>query len=85
MHRKTKELSDALIMVRDMNKEVITRLTAISEFRDTYTGEHISRIGLYANKIAEAMDMPKDFIDTISLASQMHDIGKIGIPDDILL
>jgi putative two-component system response regulator len=64
---------------------MIQRLIAMAEFRDTDTGAHISRIGLYSNKIAEAMDMSMDFIENISFASQMHDIGKIGIPDSILL
>ena len=83
--QRTKELRDALSIVKGMSRELITRLTAIAEFRDTETGAHISRIGLYANKIAEAMDMPSDFVESITFASSMHDIGKIGIPDSILL
>ena len=48
------------------------------------TSAHIARIGFYSNKIAEAMNMPTDFIDTITFAGPLHDIGKIGIPDSIL-
>lgn len=69
----------------NLSREVIRRLTAVAEFRDVETGAHISRIGLYANKIAEAMNMPIDFIDAITYSSSLHDIGKIGIPDNILL
>jgi putative two-component system response regulator len=69
----------------NLSREVINRLTAVAEFRDTGTGAHISRIGLYAHKIAEAMNMPVYFIDSITYASTLHDIGKIGIPDNILL
>ena len=69
----------------NLSREVIKRLTSVAEFRDVETGSHISRIGLYANKIAEALNMPLDFIDAISYASSLHDIGKIGIPDNILL
>lgn len=69
----------------NLSREVIRRLTAVAEFRDVETGAHISRIGLYANKIAEALNMPISFIDAISYASTLHDIGKIGIPDNILL
>lgn len=85
VRKRTQELADALIMVKNITKEVITRLTTVAEYRDTDTGAHISRIGLYANKLAEAMDMPTDFVETITFASPMHDLGKIGIPDNILL
>jgi putative two-component system response regulator len=82
---RTKELADALISLRNVSKEMIQRLISMAEFRDTDTGAHISRIGLYSNKIAEALDLTMNFIDNITFASQMHDIGKIGIPDNILL
>ena len=85
VQQRTQELADALTMLRNISKEIIRRLIAVAEFRDTDTGAHISRIGLYANKIAEALDMPMDFVETITFASQMHDVGKIGIPDSVLL
>jgi len=71
--------------LRNMSNEMVQKLTAAAEFRDTDTGTHISRIGFYSNKLAEALDMPTDFIEMITFASQLHDIGKIGIPDSILL
>jgi putative two-component system response regulator len=71
--------------LRNMSNDMMRKLTAAAEFRDTETGAHIARIGFYAGKIAEAMDMPMDFIETITFASSLHDIGKIGIPDSILL
>jgi putative two-component system response regulator len=43
------------------------------------------RIGLFTRCIAEAMSMPADFVETIAFASPMHDIGKVAIPDSILL
>ncbi len=82
---KTHELSQALTMINNMSNEMIIRLTAAAESKDDYTGEHISRIGLYAGKVAEKLAMPSDFIEKITLASAMHDIGKIGIPDHILM
>jgi putative two-component system response regulator len=85
VRKRTLELDNALTLLSDMSNEMVRRLTTAAEFRDTDTGLHISRIGLYSNKIAEAMDMSMDFIDTISFASPLHDIGKIGIPDSILL
>ncbi|MBI5408178.1 MAG: response regulator [Nitrospirae bacterium] len=85
VEQKTGELANALVLIRNVSKEMIQRLTAMAEFRDTDTGAHIARIGLYSNKIAEALNMPMDFIENITFASQLHDIGKIGIPDNILL
>ncbi len=85
VRKKTQELSDALKMVKQMNEEIVHRMTAVAEFRDTDTGAHIKRIGLYAGKLAEAMEMPQDFVDMICFSSAMHDLGKIGIPDGILL
>jgi putative two-component system response regulator len=83
--KKTQELADALRMVKNISVEIIERLTAVAEFRDTDTGSHISRIGLYANRIAGALQMPTDFVENITFASPMHDLGKIGISDNILL
>ena len=85
VRKRTQELADALQQLKNIAKEVTTRLTTVAEYRDTDTGAHISRIGLYSNKIAEALSMPPDFVETVTFASSMHDIGKIGIPDNILL
>ncbi len=82
---KTRELADALAAVKDMNVEIIRRLLTAAEFRDTDTGAHISRMGYYARGIAKALDLHKDFVEAITLAAPLHDIGKIGIPDNILL
>jgi putative two-component system response regulator len=83
--KRTRELADALRMVKNISVEIIERLTAVAEFRDTDTGSHISRIGLYANRIASALNMSTDFVENITFASPMHDLGKIGITDNILL
>jgi putative two-component system response regulator len=83
--QKTQELADIAIMANNMSIEVIHRLSSVAEFRDAYTGAHISRIGFYSKKIAEVMNMNRDFIEGIAVASSMHDIGKIGISDNILL
>ena len=61
MRKKPQELSHALSMINNMSNEMIMRLTAAAESKDDYTGKHISRIGLYASKIAEELAMPSDF------------------------
>lgn len=83
--KKTRELADALMLVKNMSRETIQRLAAAAEYRDTETGTHILRLSLYSQKIAQAMNMTADFVDTLTFASPMHDVGKIGIPDSILL
>ena len=82
---RTQELADALTMVRNLSNEVIRRLTSVAEYRDTDTGAHIGRIGLYSKKLASWMGLQEDFIEALTFASPMHDIGKIGIPDNVLL
>lgn len=83
--KRTAELADALRMVKSLSEEVVQRLISVTEFRDTDTGAHIVRIGLFARCIAEALSLPADFVETIAFASPMHDIGKVGIPDTVLL
>jgi putative two-component system response regulator len=83
--QKTRELADVAIIANKMSAEVIQRLLAVAEFRDAYTGAHISRIGLYAKQIAALIHMNDDFTDKIAVAGSLHDIGKIGIADNILL
>jgi putative two-component system response regulator len=80
-----KEVQEKTQDLINMSKEMILKLTSAAEFRDTDTGFHIARIGYYAGKMAAAMDMPLDFIETITFTSALHDIGKIGIQDSILL
>lgn len=83
--KRTAELADALMQLRGVSEETIVRLTKAAELRDEDTGTHISRIGVYAATLAESMGMDPEFVSTIRIASAMHDVGKIGIPDSILL
>jgi putative two-component system response regulator len=85
VEQRTAELNSALGEITNMSREIIERLTTAAELRDEDTGLHISRIGRYAKRFAQHLQMDDDFIDDISMASTMHDIGKIGIPDSILL
>ena len=82
---RTRELSDALALVKSASKEIVERLAEVAEYRDTDTGKHIKRIGLYSQRISVALNMPAKFAEEIAFASILHDIGKIGVPDNILL
>lgn len=82
---RTRELAEALRRVTEANRETILRLSIAAEYRDENTGAHIRRISEYARHIARAMGGDEGFADHIFYASAMHDIGKVHIPDAILL
>ncbi len=83
--KKTKQLQEAFNELDYAYKDSIQRLANLAEFRDPETGEHIKRVSLYCKFIAEKLNMDEKFIDHIYYASTMHDIGKVGVPDNILL
>jgi response regulator RpfG family c-di-GMP phosphodiesterase len=65
--------------------EAIVRLARAAEFRDWETGAHIVRVAWYARLIARMMDLAPAHQDALFRAAPMHDVGKIGVPDYILL
>ena len=85
VRQRTEQLEEASAAIGRMSDEMILRLAWAMESKDKDTSEHTFRIGLYARVIAERLGLDDDFIETITFASAMHDVGKIGIPDCILL
>jgi cyclic di-GMP phosphodiesterase len=65
--------------------EVIHCLARAAEYRDDDTGNHILRVGKFARIIAEQLRLPGHIVDVLEQAAQLHDVGKIGISDAILL
>jgi len=78
-------VADATREVREREKETLLRLARAGEFRDEETGYHLIRMSRYSRLIAGALGLEHDEAETIELAAPLHDIGKIGIPDQILL
>ena len=66
-------------------REVIYCLARAAELRDNDTGNHVIRVGRYAGIIAANLGLPDQFVRDIELAAQLHDVGKIAVPDAILL
>ncbi|MDH5424482.1 MAG: response regulator [Gammaproteobacteria bacterium] len=64
---------------------LIKRLAQAGEMRDTDTGRHVLRVGKYARVMAEGIGLPTEIAFMIEKAAPLHDLGKIGIPDSILL
>jgi two-component system, response regulator RpfG len=78
-------VDDATREVREREKETLLRLARAGEFRDGEAGNHLIRMSRYARLIADRIGLELEEAETIELAAPLHDIGKIGIPDNILL
>ncbi|GAA5511073.1 HD-GYP domain-containing protein [Novipirellula caenicola] len=66
-------------------REVIYCLARAAELRDNDTGNHVIRVGRFAGLIAEQLGLPNWYVEDVELAAQLHDVGKIAVPDAILL
>ncbi|MES1982561.1 MAG: HD domain-containing phosphohydrolase [Pseudomonadota bacterium] len=80
-----KAIADATKSLRERELETLFRLAKAGEYRDEGTGNHILRMAKYSRLIGEALTLTQEECDLIEFAAPMHDIGKIGIPDHILL
>ena len=66
-------------------EEIITRLSLAGEYRDEDTGRHVQRIAVMSTILAQGMNLSNEFCEMVRIASPLHDVGKIGISDTILL
>ena len=66
-------------------KEIVNCLARAAESRDGDTGQHVLRVGAYAGVIARELGFPDSYVELMIEAAKLHDVGKIGIPDAILL
>ncbi|HLO78284.1 MAG TPA: HD domain-containing phosphohydrolase [Magnetospirillum sp.] len=80
-----REVAKATQSIVDREREAILILSRAAEFRDPETAHHLVRMAGYCRLISLGLGQPKDAADLILAAAPMHDIGKIGIPDHILL
>lgn len=71
--------------IEKSREQIIHCLARAAEYRDNETGEHVIRVGKYCNLIAAQLGFGPEYCREIELAAQLHDVGKIGIPDSILL
>jgi putative two-component system response regulator len=92
LFKYAESLSTAVIELKEKNRELqeayldtIQRLVHAAEYRDEDTSDHIVRISRYSIFVAGRLGLSEDDMHDIYYASPMHDIGKIGIPDSILL
>jgi putative two-component system response regulator len=78
VRKKTSELRESYI-------DTIHRLTTVAEYKDEDTAAHIKRAGYYSSILARHLGWGEEKVETIFYAAPMHDIGKVGIPSEILL
>ena len=80
-----KKVTDRTLELQDTRLKIIHRLGRAGEYRDNETGMHVLRVGRCSYELARAAGYPEKFAEMLEIASPMHDVGKIGIPDNILL
>jgi putative two-component system response regulator len=85
VHARTAELRAAIAELTHSRQQTLHGLSRAVEMRDIQTGGHVERIGDYSALIAEGLGMGSERVELIRAAAPMHDVGKIGIPDRILL
>ena len=78
VRERTRELEAAQV-------EIIERLARAAEFRDDNTGQHTERVGQMAALLARQLGLPDPHVSLIRRAAPLHDVGKIGVPDAVLL
>jgi putative two-component system response regulator len=83
--KRTAELKQAFEKIKSASLETIYRLSMASEYKNDDSGAHIKRMSLYSAAIARKMGLDEKTVETILYAAPMNDLGKIGIPDAILM
>jgi putative two-component system response regulator len=85
LHTTITSLKGAHKELQESYRDTIFRLVLASEYKDKDTGSHITRMSRYSIFLASQLGLSQIEIDNIGLAAPMHDVGKIGIPDQIIL
>lgn len=79
------EVRKATYQIRERERETVIRLSKATEYRDANTGSHIVRMANYSELIARGLGLAPEQCELLLEAAALHDIGKVGIPDSILL
>ncbi|MFC1940698.1 HD domain-containing phosphohydrolase [Chloroflexota bacterium] len=83
--KRTQDLTKAFEKIKIASLDTVYRLSRAAEYKDEDTGAHVQRMSHYSSAIARQMGLDEEFVENILWAAPMHDIGKIGIPDRVLL
>jgi putative two-component system response regulator len=85
VEERTGELQRAVDELKRTEEETVRRLAAAVEARDHETAEHIERVGEFSALVADYLGLAEAHCELIRRSSTLHDVGKIGVPDEILL
>jgi putative two-component system response regulator len=93
LHRQLRDQNETLaekvlertVELEEARLEVLKRLAIAAEYRDDDTGRHTQRVGHLSALLARALKLPEEMVVLVHEAAPLHDVGKIGIPDSILL
>jgi putative nucleotidyltransferase with HDIG domain len=85
VRERTKQLAAKHQELRNAYVQTIGALAEAVDAKDTYTRGHSERVGVYASKIAREMSFPKEFIERVYIAGLLHDVGKIGVRDAVIV
>ena len=83
--QRTAQLREAFSKIKSAFLDTIHRLSKAAEYKDEDTGAHILRMSNYSAAVARKIGLDETTVESILYAAPMHDIGKIGTPDRILL
>ena len=78
VRERTRDLAEAQL-------EILNRLAVAAEYRDDLTGRHAERVGLLSALIARELELPDEMVRLMRRAATLHDVGKIGVSDSILM
>lgn len=78
-------VNEAIADIKAREKETLLRLARVGEYKDYDTAMHLNRMSMYSRALADALGLSEEEAELIELAAPLHDIGKTGIPDNILL
>ena len=79
------DITSALSRADNAKRDLYKAISELAELRDNETGAHMRRVGIYAKLIAKELGLPEKTCNDLEVFAPMHDIGKVGIPDNILL
>jgi putative two-component system response regulator len=79
-----KQVRERVAELARSRRQVVHCLARAAEYRDDDTGRHVVRVGLYAGLIARELGYGREYVELLEMAAQLHDLGKIAIPDSIL-
>jgi response regulator RpfG family c-di-GMP phosphodiesterase len=85
VRERTKELEESYLKLKAANRQALLGLAEAIEAKDAYTKGHCGRVAAYAMALAAESHYPDELMESLEFASFLHDIGKIGVRDSVLL